>query len=117
MRYIDVRPLLERIIKLEAVALEEASKYATTDDSVRWNRWAAILGERTAFKYDLMDAPTVDVEPVRHGHWTNYKDEHTCSVCHATVCEETLDGEWGSQGIYDYCPYCGAKMGEERKED
>ncbi len=51
-------------------------------------------------------------ELVKHGHWTNYKDEHTCSVCHATVCEEAMDGEWGSQGIYDYCPYCGAKMDE-----
>lgn len=77
---------------------------------------------RTLYRYEsfpiadieqLFDSiPVMDMEFVKHGHWTNYKDEHTCSVCHATVCEEVLDGEWGSQGIYDYCPYCGAKMDE-----
>lgn len=58
--------------------------------------------ETVVFKY----VPTIDVVPVRHGHWTddtgiegawNY-----CSVCG----EQAID-------LYNYCPNCGAKMDEE----
>ena len=66
---------------------------------------------------DLLDkAPTVDAEPVRHGHWEtkvyttgdglddwgviNHREE-VCSEC----------GEW-QIGISNFCPNCGAKMDE-----
>ena len=63
--------------------------------------------------------PTVDAEPVRHGHWINenlngYQYwKSTCSKC----------GWYGYSNydsyvdIYDfaYCPNCGAKMDEEEK--
>lgn len=51
----------------------------------------------------IEDAPTVDAEPVRHGHW----EEFHCSVC----------GEMGWDNEDKYCPNCGAKMDGERKED
>ena len=59
-------------------------------------------------------APTVDAEPVRHGYWKNYKDEHTCSCC-----GETVTGDWYDQDndAYWFCPWCGAKMDAERKEE
>ena len=48
-------------------------------------------------------------EPVRHGHWKEdgamIKDQ--CSVCGLSV-------NW-SQYKTPYCPFCGAKMDEERK--
>lgn len=55
------------------------------------------------------NAPTVDAEPVRHGHWIfNPKDAiemmftlPKCSECGA----ESSDGG-------NYCPNCGAKMDE-----
>ena len=59
----------------------------------------------------IWNAPTVD--PVRHGTWRNYKDEHTCSVC-----GEVGTGDWMYEdSAYDYCPFCGAKMDGERKEE
>lgn len=53
--------------------------------------------------------PTVDAEPVRHGHWKlRHAGNAVCSVC----------GFWGmSVWDYDrsdnYCSHCGAKMDEE----
>lgn len=53
--------------------------------------------------YDVSHAPTVDAEPVKHGHWTECKDRHSweCSVCHT----------WSVVGGH-YCDWCGAKMDE-----
>lgn len=63
---IDVDELIRRTAELEAVALEQVEKYEPSKDPVLWNRWTAILSERTAFKYDLIDAPIVDaIEVVR----------------------------------------------------
>lgn len=58
----------------------------------RWNKRACEESER------------------KTGKWINHKDEHQCSICGEVVIEEVYDGEWGSNGIYEYCPYCGAKM-------
>ena len=59
---------------------------------------------------DLLDAPTVDAVPVRHGKWIfNPKDAiemmftlPKCSECGA----ESVDGG-------NYCPNCGARMDAE----
>ena len=52
---------------------------------------------------DLLDkAPTVDAEPVRHGHWIptrHYMYSTKCSVCGKV---------WGTES--PHCPSCGAKM-------
>lgn len=52
-------------------------------------------------------APTIEVEPVRHGRWEfKHPNGWACSEC----------GEWGlmidNRGICksNYCPNCGAKM-------
>lgn len=47
------------------------------------------------------------VEPERKkGQWSNYKDEHCCSVCKCVVISDC----WNDEIRYDYCPYCGADM-------
>lgn len=50
----------------------------------------------------LMDIPSADVAPVRHGRWDFDMSGAWCSVC----------GEY-CEGEYNYCPNCGAKMDEE----
>lgn len=62
------------------------------------------------FSCDLINkAPTIDAEPVRHGHWIIHVDElspadstQECSVCHGE--------EWLGIKHENYCPNCGAKM-------
>lgn len=88
MRIIDADNLLEQTVELEAEALEQVAKYYTSGDIEEWRSWSAALAERTAFKHDIMDAPTVDAEPIRHGRWSR-----------------------------SYCPNCGAKMDEDCKGD
>ena len=67
---------------------------------------------------DLKVFPTADVAPVRHAHWIikqlewdfgdppNDYIDYTCSNCKIRLDNDTL-----------FCPYCGAKMDEEVKED
>lgn len=56
------------------------------------------------------DAPTADVQEVRHGHWIFSGDyTSTCSYCNDDV---DVDHEKEPK----YCPNCGAKMDEEEKQ-
>ena len=59
---------------------------------------------------DIEHAPTVDAEPVRHGHWEGKEDPYgffdaipVCSVCNCTTKYRETSA---------YCPNCGAKMDE-----
>jgi len=54
-------------------------------------------------KNDLDNAPTVEAEPIIHGHWveTIYGD-FMCSHCHMVNCAEG-----------NFCSWCGAKMDVE----
>lgn len=51
--------------------------------------------------------PTVDAEPVRHGHWVHLGgDEWCCSNCGEVIFTE---GSW-EKPTDKYCNNCGAKM-------
>lgn len=57
------------------------------------------------------NAPTVDAEPVRHGHWIRKGLRWHCSACGY--------GAFNSDFVFGarYCPTCGAKMDAEEKEE
>ena len=50
----------------------------------------------------ILDIPSADVAPVRHGHWIecNYGLTFECSECKYPT----------EYNLTDYCPNCGAKM-------
>lgn len=66
--------------------------------------------------------PAADVIEVRHGEWKDrgvVKRANTenapivaCSECQITFCDLINNHHF----MYRYCPYCGAKMDGERKE-
>lgn len=62
----------------------------------------------------VSNAPTVDAEPIRHGHWIPvnpdmYMAEYfECSVCGMY----SRDGLFRKELGYEYCPNCGALMDE-----
>ena len=65
-RLIDADALLEKFAKLEAIALEYVGKLNERQDPNEhdmWVMWTGILNERTAYKYEIVDAPTIDSEP------------------------------------------------------
>ena len=71
------------------------------------------------FEKVLRDTPSADVQPVRHGYWTEttepcgWTDEDCaeCSECHNTfVLGEYTIGD--VRELFRYCPNCGARMDE-----
>lgn len=52
-----------------------------------------------------------DVQPVRRGKWLHLNSDSfiSCSECEH---EAYWDTDYGQQ-LFDYCPYCGAKMEQE----
>lgn len=66
---------------------------------------------------DFIDAiPAADVQPIKHGRWESPVSVGNgikfCSVCRN---EAYWDTDYGQQ-LFDYCPYCGARMdlGDEK---
>lgn len=63
---------------------------------------------------ELDNAPTIDVEPVKHGHWVEvqriHETDHT-AICECSLCGDTV-WVYDGQRAWNYCPNCGAKMDE-----
>ena len=58
---------------------------------------------------DLIDEmPTADVQPVKKGKWLHLNSDSFifCSECKH---EAYWDTDYGQQ-LFDFCPYCGARM-------
>jgi len=78
MRLIDGNALYEKTAEWEAQALHMVEKTMHDEDNAEWKRWSTVLAERSAFKYDVADAPTIDAVPivrcrectVPHNRWT-----------------------------------------------
>lgn len=92
-RLIDADALTDR---LDAIAYHDWNQ----GTSVSWADAFKVFAEM------VRDERTVDIEPVKHGHWiedeARIRDQ--CSVCGLSV-------NW-SQYKTPYCPLCGAKMDE-----
>lgn len=105
MRLINVEPLYKKTCKLEAEAQKHLNNCAERTSD--WYHWNTILCERTAFKYDILDAP------IKHGKWVKKTENldgtatYKCSNCEY---EETLEASPIHYGM-NYCNYCGADMG------
>lgn len=56
----------------------------------------------------IMNAPTIEAEPVRRGRWNVKDDPHTS--WYKVACSEC---GFGGVVTWDYCPQCGARMEDE----
>jgi hypothetical protein len=61
---------------------------------------------KQAFADMIVEAPTVEAEPVRHGKWIWMKDHWECSCCRGSRFHDLALGLDAS-----FCGKCGAKMG------
>lgn len=92
MRLIDADALMENGIKVE----------------FGYNYDGLILIPMRDVRRSIDNAPTVDLEPVRHGRWV--KSGYACGESEWT-CTECGNKEWRtSTGRLKWCPLCGAKM-------
>lgn len=85
MRLIDADALIENIV-------ETAKDLRTLSTKT--------IGEA------IHKTPIIDAEPVRHGKWISQGD---CGVTECSCCGWNIEECVG----WNYCPYCGAKMGVE----
>lgn len=115
MRLIDAEQLYEKTAEWEAEALAQVARYIGDEENIsEWMRWTAILGERTAFKHDVADAPTVEPEPkigpgIAVGRWisiSNGRIGFECSCCH----NYAPSHQNGVEYLSKFCPQCGTKM-------
>lgn len=59
---------------------------------------------------DLINEPTIEAEPVRHGEWVHtdkaasWKGKDECSECQYHTADRV------DLSCFNYCPNCGAKM-------
>ena len=104
-------PRLISADKLEADMYHNAFEIDT--DLQKWDSGCWIRYKM--FENVINEQPTVDAEPVRHGHWIAHYDdiwpeESTleCSICHEEQGKGMLD--------INYCPACGAKMDGGKNE-
>jgi hypothetical protein len=79
------------------------------------------LPYKASVKRVLMQSPTADVAPVRHGCWIwefnlDGDDFFVCSVCGDQVVLNGLCKERSPVEHYPYC-HCGAKMDGERRSE
>lgn len=58
--------------------------------------------------------PTVEAQPVRHGKWKKIKGAINCSACKSCSWSTSFEGLVSS---FNYCPNCGANMGEDDGTD
>lgn len=87
-----------------AAAIKSVLRMRRPENSVAQNRMLSII------QMDMLKLPAADVAPVVHGRWTfEPETENTLSMTKCNVCGWwTLDPS--VDGVYKYCPNCGAKM-------
>lgn len=56
---IDRHKLYDKTEEWEAQALHMVEVHMNDEDTTEWRKWSTVLTERSAFKFDVADAPTV----------------------------------------------------------
>ena len=62
--YIERDALYEKTANWESLAFQRVEQSVRDGDLTEWRKWSAVLAERSAFKFDVADAPAADVQPV-----------------------------------------------------
>lgn len=107
---ISRKALYDKAVTLETEAMEAVETLKKSDErtdngiNVNWAIWQAILTERTAFKFDIFDAPSFG----KVGHWIDLWEG--CGILKCSECGEVDSRMYLGD---KYCPNCGARMGDE----
>lgn len=110
MRLINANALYEKTAEWEAQALHMVEVTMNDEDKTEWRMWSAVLKERSAFKFDIADAPTI--EERKKGKWIRSTDgEGESWICSECMEEYTPTDAFEEFPNYaHYCPNCGTKM-------
>ena len=111
MRLIDADELRRKMYYKCIDTDEEMKKGRAKWDSGLWIRYKV-------FEDTLILTPTVDAEPVKHGHW-EWNDYGGFGNYHCTICKYIPYGKFSRKFSpdYMYCPRCGAKMDDVSEDE
>lgn len=67
----------------------------------------------------ILEQPTADVEPIKHGHWEVVSDGYggKAYICECSECTDTVWVYKDADRKWNYCPNCGAKMDGEEQDN
>ena len=117
--------MTDEYIKKEAVLsyIAELSKICNESTLNEYGQHFIVEKELQVFLDNVVNIPSADVQPVRHGQWISDApgkrfgtvvrlDKDGCPVdpCHCSECGEWLTASDEYPVIGYYCPNCGAKM-------
>ncbi|MGM9598672.1 MAG: hypothetical protein ACI3VY_01995 [Faecousia sp.] len=94
-----------RLIDADAKTFPTPYKINDTEHAKGWNSCLNSISQQ----------PTIDAEPVRHGHW-EYVNTHpfqtyySCSECGNVTDDYIFNNQTLQYDKLYYCPNCGAKM-------
>ena len=101
----------------------QAAIDALGERPISWTDFEYELGKQNQYDEDmlaLIDVPTVEAEPVRHGRWLKgNKGKHDGTLYWYRYCSECLYERHDDNEDKDtpYCPDCGAKMDEGKYDE
>ena len=79
------------------------------------NKFSDLLPIGRSIRQSILEVPTADVAPVKHGMWifineaTNFYEPPCGDTCKCSECQYIIDV---ADTKFNYCPNCGAKMKE-----
>ena len=91
---------------------EEMSRYIEVDDaaSAIYHHFPSIRTMAEA-RGIIEEAPTIDAVSVVHGEWKPFDQAWGRQIWYCTACETSMHMPTKmGKPMYEYCPYCGAKM-------
>lgn len=105
MRLIDADALIKDIAKSIRLADEWEKESHEKKDKIGLKYAIDTRRSLLSMISRIKEAPTIDAEPVRHGHWIIRGGDMWCSECGYEDVTEN-----GEPEDYHYCPHCGTKM-------
>ncbi len=61
----------------------------------------------------IRSLPTIDAEPVIHGHWVENRDRAELQLICSQCGYDYIEADPDCIERHNFCPHCGAKMDEE----
>ena len=92
--------------------IDKSAVVAKIDEFVEINKahgFPVDIFDMEMLKKRIEQIPAADVAQVVHGRWVYHNFDTICSECRKSA----IFDEWEQQAETDFCPHCGAKMGEE----
>lgn len=103
-RYIDADALVEDIKRRRLIFKDTIEVHE------------ALSAQGKAIRRAIDEAPTADVQEVRHGHWIIRYSKNVDHLGEFLKYEGDFCSICGEMGDGKYCSECGAKMDEEEQE-